>query len=207
MFALRGRTGEGTQLGNIVRQKCPCRNFGAAPLPTRSATSCACGSTLCCHQRCTIRRLRIICATGVIVLLSVALVGCDVVTEEYADGSAARSAKTDVKGILPSFIPDDAANLKIAHNIDTDEVWIRCSLSTASAGRLRTAVTPASWQEARAGAATSPFGFGRWHPVLGGRVTYTPEATSLYFIAGPRGEWHGVVSATGECFVFGRPAA
>jgi hypothetical protein len=141
-----------------------------------------------------------------IALLALLIVcfGCDVVTERHPTASAARHAKADVRGLLPAFVPANATDLKIAHDVDTDEVWIRCHVPSASLSAMTTKVKVTGWQEARYGTRAPSIVFGRWHRVLGESLHYTPEASSIYFVSN-QPEWHGVVSETGECWIYGRP--
>jgi hypothetical protein len=127
------------------------------------------------------------------VLLAGASVGCDVVTKTYSTASVARRCGAYDRGLLPSIVPSDASGLRVAHDTDSNDVWVRLHLSRTSwKRRFSSNVNVTGWNQVRKGVRRPPFGFGDWHPVLGQHLWHTPESTSTYFVLYEGVTWHGV---------------
>jgi len=71
--------------------------------------------------------LRMIRLPVLLVLIAVSIISCaqETIVEEYSDLSAAMvSGAAGARGWVPGFVPASATNLKIAYNIETNEVWL-----------------------------------------------------------------------------------
>lgn len=143
---------------------------------------------------------------SIILMVAVTTVSCDVVKQQYPTAALARASGAEQRGLLPTFVPDRASNVTIAHDVDTNDVWIRCTLDQQALTQLRSKVRAVGWSEARTNTKTPPWWFGSWNPVLGGTLTYTPPAGTLYFVFGQGDEWHGIASSSGECWIARRSA-
>jgi hypothetical protein len=127
-----------------------------------------------------------------IVALVGAIAGCgrgDVVEREYAEGASLRSDGVFDRGWVSPALPAGAKQIKLATNMDTNETWLRFSITAGDLGALARACPPA---DARA-QDLPRVAAGSWWPgelVEGG---FKPNAFRYYrcsdggmFASGPR---------------------
>jgi hypothetical protein len=147
----------------------------------------------------------------VVAALSLVFAGCPLTNlthETYRTGEEARNHGAYDRDMVPRFVPIEAENLSTARNHATGASWMRCELPPAAIGSISAAVQHVGWQQARNGTKPPPGFFGAWNPVLGQPLTYTPDASAIYFVyREPGGEWHGVITIpVNECFAYRLPS-
>lgn len=148
----------------------------------------------------------------VLIALSALFAGCPLTNlthETYRTGQEARNHGAYDRQMVPRFVPIEAQNISTARNHATGASWMRCELPQPAIASVSAAVQHVGWQQARDRARRPPGFFGKWNPVLGEPLTYTPDASAIYFVyRDGASEWHGVITIpVNECFAYRLPSS
>lgn len=109
-------------------------------------------------------------------LLLLFFAGCgDRFTYQYSTGSQARNSSQATRGWIPKWLPNEATDVRLQYDLDTNEQWLRFNLSSDKKNHFLCAFSPVSDSHVKQSFARHPRGVDWWFE---GLVQFEPSNDS-----------------------------
>ena len=113
---------------------------------------------------------------SLLVAVLIVSTGCgETATVSYPTYADAERAGAVARGWIPRFVPRTATEIREAHNLDTNQQWLRFRVPRGDTS-VAVGATVMPLAEARQSASKPPSGVGRWLPELRDPPLVTPRA-------------------------------